>query len=129
MFLSFLESQTRKAQCVYFSSRLNCFFISGNFSCIISFQMFPSSYTLPHSSLCLLFWGLPISHFSNQLFPPLFVFCVSISGWLFSFILNITVSFVLLFQLCKLLHPDVFSSFIVLELQPFVVVVILICSR
>lgn len=58
MFTSFLESQTWKAQCVYFSSRLNCFFMFGNFSCIISFQMFPSSYTPPHSSLCLLFWGI-----------------------------------------------------------------------
>lgn len=47
----------------------------------------------------------------DQLFAPLFVFCVSISGWMFYFILNITDSFVLLFQLGKLLHPDVFPFF------------------
>lgn len=78
MFLSFLESQTWKAQCVYFSSRLNCFFISGNFSCIISFQMFPSSFTPPHSSLCLLFFGLrPHFPFSKSVIYASLLFSVS----------------------------------------------------
>ena len=82
MFISFLESQTWKAQCVYFSSRLNCFFISGNFSCIISFQMFPSSYTPPHSSLCLLFFGLqPQFPFSKSVIYPSLLF-LGLPFWL-----------------------------------------------